>query len=477
MSKKKILLLCLIFFSILCAFFLIPFIQDKYEVYLLKKKMISINSLMSGKKSVSYTKKIVYKNVSSRHASLEKELNQSFKDFIESYSEIDSILSDKEYKNMFLVSNMNEESISSSLESLKNKKDLLSSKKISVGDLLDSFLNYPYCKKKDKKNCSYILSFFDKKGSEKYLKSLDRSLLGIQSDYEILDYLSQHLGDWHISSKKVEFTKRKSFDDFSQLKMGNYSDKCSYSLIKDDKGPNIAVEDATLYLYGDYNIEEHISCRDDVDGDVECSIDGSFDSNQIGDYPIRISAKDQSGNKSDASFTIHVIERPKKPYSIDVIRNQNVVIVYGLDSSGNYSNVVQVFTCSTGRNNNTPTGDFSTTRGGVWGALYGGVWGQYTTRIVSDILFHSVPYFSRDKAALEWEEYNKLGTQASMGCVRLTVRDAKWIFNNCPNGTPVHIFDGDLPNGISKPDTIYIDGNNSNRGWDPTDDDSSNPWR
>ena len=111
------------------------------------------------------------------------------------------------------------------------------------------------------------------------------------------------------------------------------------------------------------------------------------------------------------------------------------------------------------------------------GSLYGGVWGQYTTRIVGSILFHSVPYFSRNKGDLEWEEYNKLGTQASLGCVRLAVRDVKWIFYNCPSGTKVHIYDGDIPAGIGKPSAIKIDGSNPNRGWDPTDDDPLNPWR
>ena len=63
-----------------------------------------------------------------------------------------------------------------------------------------------------------------------------------------------------------------------------------------------------------------------------------------------------------------------------------------------------------------------------------------------------------------------------MGCVRLAVRDAKWIYNNCSSGATVNIYNGNLPPGVYKPAAIKIDGNNPNRGWDPTDPDQNNPW-
>ena len=124
----------------------------------------------------------------------------------------------------------------------------------------------------------------------------------------------------------------------------------------------------------------------------------------------------------------------------------------------------------------TPTGTFTTTKGQRWGALYGGVYGQYSTRIVGSILFHSVPYYSASPDNLEWEEYNKLGTAASMGCVRMRVIDAKWIYDNCPAGTTVRIYDGLLPSGVSKPSAYKIPSDSPNRGWDPTDPDYNNPW-
>lgn len=165
------------------------------------------------------------------------------------------------------------------------------------------------------------------------------------------------------------------------------------------------------------------------------------------------------------------------PYYIKVIRNQNVVLVYGLDSNGNYTNLVKNYTVSVGKDNGTPTGTFKTSDKYAWRALYGGVYGQYATRITEHILFHSVPYKSMSKDSLEYDEYNKLGEAASLGCIRMRIEDLKWIYDNCPRRTTVEIYDGNLPNGVNKKVYDKIDTNSPNRGWDPTDPDPNNPWK
>ena len=74
-------------------------------------------------------------------------------------------------------------------------------------------------------------------------------------------------------------------------------------------------------------------------------------------------------------------------------------------------------------------------------------------------------------------EYNKLGTSASMGCVRLTVENAKWIYDNCPAGTTVRMVKNNNPLPIQPEQTQKLDVNDTKlRGWDPTDPDPANPW-
>ena len=132
--------------------------------------------------------------------------------------------------------------------------------------------------------------------------------------------------------------------------------------------------------------------------------------------------------------------------------------------------------CSGGAD--TPLGFFATPVNYDWRLLAGPSYGQYATRIWDSYLFHTVPYYSQHKDDIEYDQFNQLGTQASLGCIRLLVCDVKWIYDNCPIGTRVVIYDNaDDPGPMGKPGTIYTDPTDeSKRGWDPTDPDSVNPW-
>ncbi|MBO8127032.1 MAG: L,D-transpeptidase family protein [Firmicutes bacterium] len=61
----------------------------------------------------------------------------------------------------------------------------------------------------------------------------------------------------------------------------------------------------------------------------------------------------------------------------------------------------------------------------------------YWVRFQGNYLFHSVP-FDRNKVLKKSEEA-KLGSPASHGCIRLSVKDAKWFYENVPDGTYVII--------------------------------------
>lgn len=132
--------------------------------------------------------------------------------------------------------------------------------------------------------------------------------------------------------------------------------------------------------------------------------------------------------------------------------------------------------CSVGEA--TPeTGTFAISDKYVWRLLEGDVYGQYACRITGSILFHSVPYTTKDKGTLEWWEYDKLGTKASLGCIRLTVEDAKWIYTNCVSGTKVEFYSSSNPGPLGKPTARKISDDVEVRNWDPTDQDSGNPWK
>lgn len=167
--------------------------------------------------------------------------------------------------------------------------------------------------------------------------------------------------------------------------------------------------------------------------------------------------------------------KAKNLYAIKVNRTANCVTVYTYDEKGKYTVPVRAMVCSTGLNNATITGDYTIGIKTEWLFLVGDVFGRYISGISGDYLFHSVPYYTLNEQDLEVEEFNKLGEQASQGCVRLAVSDAKWIYDNCPTGTAVNIYDDvETAGPLGKPDTIKI--TDFTNKWDPTDSNKKCPY-
>ena len=140
---------------------------------------------------------------------------------------------------------------------------------------------------------------------------------------------------------------------------------------------------------------------------------------------------------------------------------------------------VIAFTCSPGVGGSTPTGTYYLQNRSDWCLMIGDVYTQYATRIVDDVMFHSVPYFTKNPGDLETYEYNILGYEASSACIRLNVRDASWIFFNCAEATEVNIFYNWDYYGPLDPEPIYRIPSDLDplSKWDPTDIYSEgNPW-
>ena len=135
------------------------------------------------------------------------------------------------------------------------------------------------------------------------------------------------------------------------------------------------------------------------------------------------------------------------PFAITVdVRNQ-IVTVYTRDEDGNYTVPVRQMLCSSGKKGTpSPVGDWVLNgRKAKW--CYFPKWGDYArywTRINAQVAFHSPIYSSPSVDAMKTASYNMLGNRASHGCIRLSVPDAKWIYDNVGAGTVVSIRE-DLP--------------------------------
>lgn len=165
----------------------------------------------------------------------------------------------------------------------------------------------------------------------------------------------------------------------------------------------------------------------------------------------------------------------KNPYLLKVNRDQNCVTAYTYDKNGEYTVPIRAMICSTGIDKATVLGDdFYIYYKQEWNPLFNDVYGHYVSGFYGDYLFHSVPYMDASADTLETEEFNKLGGEGSLGCVRMETADVKWIYENCPENTQVIVYDDTNPGPLGKPEAIKITDHTC--GWDPTDDAVENPY-
>jgi len=160
----------------------------------------------------------------------------------------------------------------------------------------------------------------------------------------------------------------------------------------------------------------------------------------------------------------------KSSYRVEVNTKTNTVIIYAKDGKNGYIIPVKAMICSVGLPA-TPTikGTFKLRRIGKWHELMNSVYGQYCTQIHGGYLFHSAWYYERgNKKSISVSEYYKLGRSASHGCVRLTVIDAKWIYDRC-NGDTVKVFSSSKKAPLKKPKRPTPVRVSGDRGYCPTD--------
>lgn len=148
---------------------------------------------------------------------------------------------------------------------------------------------------------------------------------------------------------------------------------------------------------------------------------------------------------------------------VKVNRAANVVTVYKGDVP------VKAFLCSTGMNNATPLGTFRILDKLYMHELNGPTWGYYCSHITDDILFHSMPAPTTVRTEVPSYKFNMLGQQASQGCIRLAMGDAKWLYDTVPVGTTVVVYDdASYPGPLGKPQNIKMN-ETPTYYYDPTD--------
>ena len=130
----------------------------------------------------------------------------------------------------------------------------------------------------------------------------------------------------------------------------------------------------------------------------------------------------------------------------DITSNTNYLVfvniaeqkTYVYEGSKNDWTLDKTFTCSTGiEGKETPVGVFTVQNRAPWffSPKYG-QGGKYYVQFMGNYLFHSIP-FDSDKTTISDPT---LGVPASHGCIRLSVEDSKWLYDNVQNGSKIIIY-------------------------------------
>ncbi|MBR7133480.1 MAG: DUF5011 domain-containing protein [Clostridia bacterium] len=285
----------------------------------------------------------------------------------------------------------------------------------------------------------------------------------------------------------------------SATDLGGNTSKCEVKVTV--KNPDITppvisgVKNISIMVGDAFDAKKGVTVTDDYDKNPTLTVDDkSLNTKAAGKYTVIYTATDKAGNKASVRRTITVVNPvsdtsgnssfdtrgvANQPYLVAVNRAMCTITVYKKDTNGNYTVPIKAMVCSVGRKGHqTPLGRYNTTNRYDWRLMVDGSYGRYAIRINGSIMFHSVCYFTKNEANLEYEEYNKLGSPASLGCIRLCLSDIKWIYDNCPTGFPTVIYDDPTsPGPLGKPSSIKIDINDvEKRGYDPTDWSPNSPW-
>lgn len=137
--------------------------------------------------------------------------------------------------------------------------------------------------------------------SEKHVSDFIASINGTITDDYTIDSTS-------LGTKDVKF----NFKNDDGIKV-SYTYQVE---VKDSVAPVIWLGSSYTITKGkDMDLVNKILCGDNEDANPNCYIEGEYDYNTPGTYPLTFKAEDKSGNSTEQKFNLHVIEPPKNTTS------------------------------------------------------------------------------------------------------------------------------------------------------------------
>lgn len=143
------------------------------------------------------------------------------------------------------------------------------------------------------------------------------------SDFNLKDGQKLYVNDTEITSEsfkldklgdnQVKITSELTYKDtFKKEHKISYEKKATYK-VEDKTPPEITGnEDKTITVGDTIDVKANVKATDNVDGEVEVKVEGDVDTSKEGQYKVKYTAEDKSGNKTEKENTITVNKKQEE---------------------------------------------------------------------------------------------------------------------------------------------------------------------
>jgi len=201
-----------------------------------------------------------------------------------------------------------------------------------------------------------------------------------------------------------------------------------------------------------------------------------------------------TSTKNKITLDQNMTNKTMNLYSLHVNLETGCITAYTYNNQGNYYLSVRSMACSTAKDisiydtyeSDNPDEialyhiDDKIGDSNGWNSEEKDTYYRYRTNFSLNgedkLSFTSSAYSKKSASSLITEDYNKLGTPYTDGDIRLSVSDAKWIYDNCTEGTQIRFVNEGGEDVLGKPKTIKIAPECDVQNWDPTDANPKNPF-
>lgn len=141
--------------------------------------------------------------------------------------------------------------------------------------------------------------------------TLTQQEIEVYTDITLKEIIKEDINLINDYKIETETTGEKELEVKYKNKIFTYKENIKVNII-DTEEPIILAKSITIEQGNDIDLVNSILCADNYDSKPNCYVEGNYNINEIGTYNLKYIGVDSSNNKTEKSFNLNVIEKPKE---------------------------------------------------------------------------------------------------------------------------------------------------------------------